>query len=722
MPENQQPAYVVGVDIGGTFTDTVVWGGDGALGVGKAFTTYGRLGEGLHASVDVAASSIGVTGEHVLRHATALVHGTTVGTNALVQRNGARVGLIATAGHRDVLGMMRAAGRVAGLPVERLLDVAHATKPAPLVERAAIVEVSERATASGEVLVELDEDELRAAVARLKDLGCEAIAIAFLWSVASSANEAAAMRVVAELCPDAYVCASHEIAPRIGEYERTVATVVNAYVGPTLTGYLGRLRESLEEREFGGELRIMTCAGGVVRPDAALERALLTIGSGPAAGVLACERLARQRGELDVIATDMGGTTFDAALLTGGRVVRRQTAIADQYEYFVETIDVQSIGAGGGSIARVPDGSGALRVGPDSAGSEPGPVCYGRGGTEPTITDADLVLGLIDPASFLGGRVALDVDAAERALAGLGAKLGMSAVEVAAGIGRIADERMADLIRRMTVQRGFDPRRFSVYAYGGAGPVHVGAYARALGAARAVVPLGAAASVWSAFGAAAADVSHLRFRSLLMGEPFDEARLREELARLERELAAELDGEGFPAERRRFERLLEVRFAAQVHTLEVALDDPGDAPESWAESLVARFQAIYESRYGKGTGYRDAGVEISAIKVVATGLRDVPAVHGGGEPGPVRPRQAGNRRIHWHELGRALDSAIVPYETLRAGDRVEGPAVIELSTTSVVVRPGQVAARDEAGNVVLDLQGTNGAAGAAKEERVHVHG
>ena len=289
----------------------------------------------------------------------------------------------------------------------------------------------------------------------------------------------------------------------------------------TLERYLGRLADWLAGLGFGGQLLIMTCAGGVLRTEAAARRALLTIGSGPAAGSLATQRLANFRGDVDAIATDMGGTTFDVSLILDGSPVRRPTTIAQQHEYFAETIDVQSLGAGGGSIASVDPATGMLRVGPRSAGSSPGPACYGLGGVEPTVTDADLLLGIIDPQRFLGGAQPLDVSAAERAVDVLAEQLDLPRIEVAAGIVRITDERMADLIRRMTIERGLDPRLLPLYAYGGAAPLHVGAYGRSLGGANAVVPLGLLAPVWSAFGAAAADVSHVRLRGRLVSEPFD---------------------------------------------------------------------------------------------------------------------------------------------------------------------------------------------------------
>lgn len=699
--DGAEPHLVVGVDIGGTFTDAVIMDNAGIRGIGKAFTEIGSLENSLMNAVAAAADACGLSPADVWPQVATLVHGTTVGTNALVERSGARVGLICTAGHRDVLAMMRAAGRVAGQPVDRLLDVAGARKPAPLVQRSAIVEIAERTTAGGDVLMAVDADEVADAAQRLRDQGCDALAVSLLWSTASAANEMAVADALGNGNGSPAVSLSHRIAPRVGEYERTVATVVNAYVSPPLSAYLGDLNADLAEVDFDGQLWVMTCAGGMMRPEAALERALATIGSGPAGGVLGCEWLARELDDDRVIATDMGGTTFDASLLVDGKAVRRDTSLADQYEYFVETIDVQSVGAGGGSIGRIDETSQTLKVGPESAGSLPGPICFGRGGEQPTITDADLVLGYIDPARGSGQLESLDRDAAERALADLGSPLGMSAAEAAAGMCRIADERMADLIRRMTLQRGHDPRRFRVYAFGGAGPMHVGAYARSLGVSQAVVPIGAASSVWSAFGAAVADARHVRLQSTLLRQPIDEPALRAEIDRLRAEIDAELAADGFAEDARSFEVVLEARYSAQVHRLEIPIDDPDDDPDAWEESFERRFGQVYEERYGAGTAYRDAGLEIAGLKVSGIGGRTTSLSPIDDADSPQR--SDGQRLMYFYELGRWVDSPVVALDAVRVGDAIDGPAVIEIPMSSIVVRPDQVASLDPFGNVVIDL-------------------
>jgi N-methylhydantoinase A len=692
---------VIGVDIGGTFTDSVVWRGDGAIGTGKTFTTHAELGVGMLESVAEAAAALGATLEQALAGADLLLHGTTVGTNTIVERTGASVGLITTSGHADALRMARAAGRVKGLTTAEVLDVAGSSKPEPLVPRALIAEVQERSTAGGRTLIELRPESIAEAVDALRAAGCDALAISFLWSFLAPENERAAVAAIRACWPEAYVSASHEIAPRMGEYERTVATVINAYVGPGIRGYLAGLSGALAERGFAGGLLIMTCAGGVLSAEAAGDRAVLTIGSGPAAGVLGCVRLGRLREEPNVVATDMGGTTFDVAILERGEPLRRPTSIANRHEYFVETLDVQSIGAGGGSIAWIDPRTGGLLVGPRSAGSEPGPACYGRGGVEPTVTDADLVLGYLDPERFLGGRARLDVAAAEAALATVADPLGMSAVEVASGIVRIADEKMADLIRRVTVQRGFDPRAFTVYAYGGAGPVHVAGYGRSLGCRRAIVPLGRIAPVWSAFGAAAADVSHVRVRAQLLPEPFDDAAFKAVANELAADVERALAADGFTGAAAALELQAEVRYSAQIHSLDVSCAGLDLDAEGWGEALIGRFEREYERLFGAGTGYRAAGVEIAAVKVVGRGLRTLPRLphHAVGTPA-VR-----SRPVFWEELGGYADTPVHAFDGLAPdAPALAGPCVIELPTTSLVVRPGQSVALDELGDLVLELE------------------
>jgi N-methylhydantoinase A len=592
---------------------------------------------------------------------------------------------------------MRAYGRVAGRSVEEVLDLARAVKPVPLVPRSRIEEVDERTIKDGTVLISVDPAAVVEAARRLVNHGCEAIAIGFLWSFVNPANEQLAAEAIRAALPSVYVTTSSEIAPRQGEYERIVAAVVNAYVGPDLERYFGRLADWLAALSFGGRLLIMTCAGGVLRTDAATRRALLTIGSGPAAGALATERLANFRGEAAAIATDMGGTTFDVSLILDGAPVRRPTTIAQQHEYFAETIDVQSLGAGGGSIASVNPLTGALHVGPRSAGSSPGPACYGLGGVDATVTDADLLLGYIDPERFLGGAQPLDVTAAEQAIEALAGRLGMPRIEVAAGIVRITDERMADLVRRMTIESGLDPRALPLYAYGGAAPLHVGAYGRSLGCATAIIPLGLLAPVWSAFGAAAADVSHVRMRGRLYSEPFDADLFWDTADELRSELERELEVDGFSPERQEISVHVEMRYAAQTHAIELPSPERRD---DWARRLVEHFESLYAARYGVGAGYRAAGVELTTTKVFARGLRDLPELPGRDAGGTIVKRQ---RPVYWQELGGYEDTPVFDYDTLPGGVEVDGPCVIEMPTTSVVVRPGQTATLDALGNVALQL-------------------
>lgn len=688
---------VIGIDVGGTFTDAVVWTSAGTAVAGKASTTHGRLEEGVARSLGEALLKLGLDLQAGLSQTAFVLHGTTVGTNAIVERTGARVGVLSTRGHADSLSIMRAYGRVAGLRVEEVLDLARAVKPAPLVPRAQIEEVDERTIKDGTVLIPVDTTAVVEAARRLVGRGCEAIAVGFLWSFVNPENEELAAAAVRNALPDVYVTTSSEVAPRQGEYERIVAAVVNAYVGPDLERYFGRLADWLAGLGFRGQLLIMTCAGGVLRTDAATRRALLTIGSGPAAGSLATQRLANFRSDVDAIATDMGGTTFDVSLILDGAPVRRPTTIAQQHEYFAETIDVQSLGAGGGSIASVDPATGMLRVGPRSAGSSPGPACYGLGGAEATVTDADLLLGYIDPQRFLGGAQPLDVTAAERAVDVLAEQLDLPRIEVAAGIVRITDERMADLIRRMTIESGLDPRSLPLYAYGGAAPLHVGAYGRSLGCASAIVPLGLLAPVWSAFGAAAADVSHVRMRGRLFSEPFDADLFWETADALREELSHELKFDGFPPERQDISVHVEMRYAAQTHAIELRSPDRGDG---WATRLIERFESQYAARYGVGAGYRAAGIELTTTKIFARGLRELPELPGHDPLDAVATRR---RPVYWQELSGFEDTSVYSYDTLPGGFETRGPCVIEMPTTSVVVRPGQTATLDALGNVVLQL-------------------
>lgn len=525
--------FVCGVDFGGTFTDCVVVDPDGNLVLGKASTTPDDRSQGFMDSVASAARRLDLEVEDLLGETHRLLHGTTVATNAMVERKGAKVGLIATKGHGDAILMMRGAGRTAGLPVDKVLDIPGSDKPEPLVPRTRIREVTERIDYAGEMIVPLDEDEARDAVRSLLETGAEAICVSFLWSFQNPEHEDRVVDMVRELAPGVFVTASHRLIAKWGEYERTAGAVINSFVGPATESYLTRTASRVESKGYSNPFLIMQATGGLAPVEECAQAPLLTLGSGPVGGLEGVRFLSETLGLDNVIAADMGGTSFDIGLIVDGYPVKSSTTTVGQYQYTLLVVDVQSIGSGGGSIAWVDDVSGALRVGPHSAGADPGPACYARGGTEPTVTDADLILGYLNPKYFLEGALPLDRERAEKALASLGDRAGMSPTETAAGIATIVEFQMADLIRRTTVQKGYDPRDFALFAYGGAGPVHAPVIARELGVSKVIVPLGDVAGTWSAMGVAASNVVRVFEQTWIMYEPFDHEAVTEAYRALE---------------------------------------------------------------------------------------------------------------------------------------------------------------------------------------------
>src|SRR5256712_3349101 len=395
--------YIIGIDTGGTFTDCVVMDADGRLVTAKAPPTPDDFSEGVMDSLRLVADKLGLTTEGLLRDTARLALGTPVGTNAMLQRRGARVGLITTRGHRDVIHIMRGARGVPGLNNVQVLHFPESSKPDPIVPKPYIAEVSERVDCKGQVVVELNEEEAEAAIRKLVAKGVDAIAICFLWSFKHAEHERRVKRLAERLAPGVFVCCSADLIPRWGEYERTVATVLNAYLGPVMSRYLGRLQTRAQESGLRYPLQVMQCGGGVIPAAEAARRAFLTLDSGPVAGVLASQYLGAIVGNKHIIATDMGGTSFDVGLAWDGETVASYQSVVHQYGYFLPRIDIRSIGSGGGSIVWVDDVSGTIRVGPLSAGAQPGPACYGRGGTQPTLTHADLVLGDGGPGDFFRG-------------------------------------------------------------------------------------------------------------------------------------------------------------------------------------------------------------------------------------------------------------------------------------------------------------------------------
>lgn len=409
--------YLIGVDIGGTFTDCAVVDDAGTVTVAKAPTTPEAPWQGFFGAIDVAATKLGLDRRRLLEHTDRLAHGTTVAVNAVVTRSGARVGLLTTRGFGDTLRIMDNAGRGIGLDVDELLHFPAVEPPQPFLDPADVVEISERVDTRGEVVSVLDADELRAGARRLLDAGVEAIAVCFLWSVMNPAHEREAAKLIEEIQPGTEVSLSHLVAPKVGEYPRMLTTVLNAYVAPKMTDYTRRIEEEAERSGYDFGVLFMQSHGGLARGERIRQLPVSTLRSGPVGGVIGTAEFGAMIDRPDAITSDVGGTTLDVSVVAGGRPLVADEVVLERNQAFLDVVDVQSIGAGGGSIAWVDEASGTLRVGPQSAGANPGPVCYGRGGTRPTVTDADLVLGVLHPDRFLDGRLPLNLEAARAAIA-----------------------------------------------------------------------------------------------------------------------------------------------------------------------------------------------------------------------------------------------------------------------------------------------------------------
>jgi N-methylhydantoinase A len=700
-------SYYLGIDIGGTFTDCVAVDDAGRVFHAKTPSTHESSPvDGVLAGLELLAEAVGVGAGELCPAADRLGHGTTVGTNLIVERNGARVGLLASAGHGDALTVMRGNGRTAGMPPDQVFDVHATSKPAPLVDPRSVLEVSERVASDGAVVAPLDEDAIRE---RLRELLAEgdvdAVAIALLWSFRNPEHEQRLRELVRELAPEAYVSISSEVSPRQGEYERTVATVLNSYVGPASGRYLGELEAATREAGLQRSPLIMQANGGVIPVGVAQQFPLQMIGSGPAGGLIGAARVAQASAHGNVIVTDMGGTSFEVGLIVDGDAVLATEQVVDGYAFHLAQLDVRSIACGGGSIASVDHQSGTLRVGPRSAGSDPGPACYGRG-SEPTVTDADVVLGLIDPDAFLGGRMQLDSDAARRAVGRVAEPLGLGIEEAAAGIVHINNQKAAVLIRQRTIEQGLDPRDFVLYAGGGAGPVHAFGFAEELGVGQVVIPLGNGASTLSAYGIASTDVVRLFERQCSLFAPFDAGALAEVVDDLETEALTAMRDSGFDPEAIVFERVASMRYAEQfLHELPVTIGAAA-VDEASCSRLAKSFDAEYSRLYGDGARSIFQAVEIFGVRIAARvplGFATaVPATGSrNGNPDAITSEKV--RQVYWPDDGAWVPTAVYDGAALVPGDALFGPAVVELPHTTAAVAAGQRLAVDGLGNLVLTI-------------------
>jgi N-methylhydantoinase A len=684
--------YFIGVDTGGTFTDALAMDDEGGVHLAKTPTTPQDLSVGIMNAMGLLAEAIGISREALLKRTQRFAHGTTATVNAMVQRRGAKVGLLTTRGFRDHLIVMKAA-RGVGVPDTERVRFSRAVKPAPIVPYALTEEVAERIDYAGRVLLPLDEEDARRAIRHLLDQGVEAIAISLLWSFRNPAHEQRLAALVREMAPEMSVSAGGVLVPVIGEYERTTTAVINAYLGPVLDRYVHSLGRSLADAGLKRPVLLMQSDGGLVPGEAAPQSAVTTMLSGLAAGVLGAKRAGVALGFPNLVTIDMGGTSFEVGLIHEGRPVIEQFPLTprlapyeSRWRIAAPTIDITAIGAGGGSIARVVDG--VLKVGPDSAGAEPGPACYGRGGTLPTVTDAFVTLGYLNPDNFLGGRMRIDAALARRAIEDkIAQPLGVSVDDAAHSIFRVVVSHMSDLIHKVTIERGHDVRDFVMMAFGGSGPIHAGLLGQELGIPKVVVPGSGVATALSCYGLVSSDLRHTVAQSQLLAEPIGYEAVAAAVADVRERAQAAVRGWGLEVENILIACSIDMRFKGQVHAINVpvpsAIGGGADLDE-----IFQRFVAAYERGYGAGTAHRAAGIEMVTFRAEAAGVMrevDLPRRHT-LRSGPLVPAR---RRAIRFEAGRIPDVPIFAGPDLTPGDRIEGPAVIEYPANTIVIHPGQ---------------------------------
>ena len=664
----------IGVDSGGTFTDVCMLDAEsGRFSVWKLSSTPGDPSEAIaggareamerFAGADAAASYFG--------------HGSTVATNALIQGRGARCGLVTSEGFRDLLELARQRR-------PHLYDL-QTDKPAALVPRDRRLEARERVLFDGSIEARPDEEEIRALARRLAEMEVQAVAVCFLYSFVNPAHEEMAAEILRQELPDAFITTSHEVCPEFREYERLSTTVVNAFLGPVMAGYISKLAPRLREAGITVQPHITQSNGGTITFETAAQLPVRTVLSGPSTGVIGAVETARAAALENIITFDMGGTSTDVALIEKGRPGFTGEAEVHGYPIKSQMIDIHTVGAGGGSIAHV-DSGGFLKVGPRSAGAEPGPVCYGLGNEEPTVTDANVVIGALDPETLLGGRMPIDRGAAVAAVEKLGLRLGLSVEETAAGIIRVVTANMVRAIRLISVQRGHDPRDYCLLPFGGGGPVHAGRLARELGVGSLLVPRNP--GVLCALGLLLTDLRRdFSLTRRLVLDPSQIGAIREAMASLSAQAQAWFAAESIDAGRQRLLASADMRYAGQNYELNIALPEAaGDA--EFLEVLTARFNDAYAQRYDY-TAPEEA-IEIVTFRMEAYGEVEKPKfeIHESIGEDPTAALQ-GRRQVYHPETGAYLDTPVYDRELLAAGNQIAGPAVMAQMDSTTLLLPGQ---------------------------------
>ena len=684
----------VGVDIGGTFTDIVLVGDDGDTLLWKEATTPSRPERAIEDGLSNAAAALGADLRTLLGEVSLFVHGSTIAINEIIQRRGPRLGLVCTEGFRDVLYFRD------GFKWDRYNP--RLERPRDFVERYLRLGVRERTGPDGSVQTPLDEASVRDVARTFRHHEVESVAVALLWSHINPGHERRVREILREELGPVPIMLSSEILPEIGEWVRTSATVMSAYVYPASSSYLRRLQGWLADHGLGCTPLIMQVNGGCATIDQTLKIAVNTIGSGPAACPGAAIHVGKRLSSRDMIAIDMGGTSFDVSLIKQGEVLRSRSLMVAHQPIGVPGCEIHSIGAGGGSIAWI-DSGGALRVGPQSAGAEPGPAAYDSGGAEPTVTDANIVLGYLSPDAFLGGRRRLRADLAEQAIRErIAGPLGIGVAEAAAGVIRVVNENMVNAIGVVSVQRGIDPRPYLLVAGGGAGALHAGRLATELGIGRVLVP--AEAGVISAYGMTVTDLRYDYSGTLhaLSNDPSIE-RIAAQFGELEARARRDLEASGFSGDAVLLQRFVDARYRGQVHEL-MAPVPAGALDDRAFRTIAGTFHALHHERYGWSA--EDYPVEYLHWRVTGTGLIERPAEldFATVSPRPAGTAIRGTRRAHFEEAGGLVEVPTLWSEEVPAGAEVSGPALIDGATTTVVVCPGQRLLADGKGSFLIETR------------------
>lgn len=698
--------FFIGTDVGGTFTDMWVAEPGKPASVIKSPTTPDVMG-GVLECARLAAEAAGLSFEQFCSRIERFGHGTTVGLNALLTGASARTAVITTSGFGDTLQIGRMRRQTAGLSETEVCNWLLHERYAPLVARNLVIEVQERINANGNVIKPLDEDHARRQIAALRDRAqpIEAVAVCTLWSCSNPDHEIALRRILEQELPNTFVTLSHQISPVVGEYARMCTTVANAVLGPIAGRYLSKLEGTLQAAGMKVPILMMTSAGGVLPAHALNDRPAVAIFSGPAGGVMGSIATGKQRGHDNILAVDIGGTSFDVGVIASGKPMMRSSISLAGADISVPSIDVSSLGAGGGSIASVQFGD--LTVGPESAGSTPGPACYGRGGVRPTSTDADLVLGVLDAKYFIGGRMTLDIDKARAAIEEHVARpLGLDVISAAWGIREVLDHKMADLLRRITIERGYDPRDFIMLANGGAGPSHAWVLARELGLSGFIVP--AAATVQSAFGTANSDLGVTVTKPVYVRITGANLPKAQELAQLTDNTHAALDEcaqalSSAAASDLSFETTLAIRYRGQTHHLDIAVPITSKSrhfDKAAYQKAIDHFEVHYNSLFGEGAGSAAAGFEILSVRVIGKGALPVPSFVSNQNTITA----IGTRDVVFDDPKSPVRTTIYRSVLPPANTPLQGPCIVEYPGQSAVVPPGATAEADIHGNLEVRFQ------------------